>query len=56
MVTGPAAALICTLERLRWKGVSAVVLITDEGKEIDLRVTPPIVVKRMVEAAVKRWR
>ena len=50
-------ALICTLERLRWKVVSAVVLVTDEGKEIDLRVTPsPIVVKRMIEAAVRRWR
>lgn len=56
VVTGPAAALICTLERLRWKVVSAVMLTTDEGKEVDLRVTPPIVVKRMVEAAVRRWR
>ena len=56
VVTGPAAALICTLERLRWKVISAVRLITDEGKEVDLRVTPPIVIKRMVEAAVRRWR
>ena len=56
VVTGPAAALVCTLDRLQWRVVSAVLLITDEGREVDLRITPPIVVKKMVEAAVRRWR
>ena len=56
VVTGPAAALICTLDRLDWKVVNATELTADEGKTIDLRVTPPIIVKRMVEAAVRRWR
>ena len=41
VVTGPAAALVCTLDRLQWRVVSAVLLITDEGREVDLRVTPP---------------
>ena len=41
VVTGPAAALICTLDRLEWRVVSAVLLVTDEGREVDLRVTPP---------------
>ena len=46
VVTGPAAAFICTLGRLQWRVVSAVMLITDEGKEVDLRVTPPLLASK----------
>ena len=48
VVTGPAAALICTLDRLEWRVVSAVLLVTDEGKEVDLRVPPP-------PMSLRRW-
>jgi hypothetical protein len=56
VVAGPAAALVCSLDRLGWRVVSATELETDDGKTLDLRVTPPIVVKREVEEAVQRWR
>ena len=36
-VTGPAAALVCSLHRLKWEVVDATNLTTDEGKAIDLK-------------------
>ena len=56
VVTGPAAALLCTLERVGWKVTSASSLVTDTGRTLDLQVDPPIVVARCMEAAVRRWR
>ena len=56
MVTGPAAALLCTLERVGWKVTSASSLITDVSRTLDLHTDPPIVVARCMEAAVRRWR
>ena len=56
MVTGPAAALLCTLERVGWKVTSASCLVTDTSRTLDLHVDPPIVVARCMEAAVRRWR
>ena len=56
LVTGPAAALLCTLNRVGWKVLSASSLVTDTGRAIDLHVDPPIVVARCMEAAVRRWR
>ena len=54
IVYGPAAALICTLERIGWEVVSATELNSDQGKYYDLTVDPPIVTKRAVEAAVRK--
>ncbi len=56
LVTGPAAALLCTLKRVGWKVLSASSLATDVGRTLDLHVDPPIVVARCMEAAVRRWR
>ena len=56
VATGPAAALICTLERVGWKVASVSSLITDTGRTLDLHTDPPVVVARLMEAAVRRWR
>ena len=48
--------MVCSLDRLGWKVVDATNLVTDEGRAIDLCVTPPVVVKRKIEDAVRRWR
>ena len=40
-VTGPAAALICTLCRVGWKIDDAANLTTDSGRQIDLSTDPP---------------
>ena len=56
VVTGPAAALICTLERIGWTVASATELESDIGTKFNLAVDPPVVIKRAVEAAVRRWR
>ena len=55
VVAGPAAALVCSLDRLGWRVVSATELAIDDGKSFDLKVTPPVVIKREVEEAVLRW-
>ena len=41
VVTGPAAALLCTLHRVGWTVVSATELCTDEGKSYDLSTSLP---------------
>ena len=56
LVSGPAAALLCTLERVGWTVNSASCLVTDTGRTLHLLVDPPIVVARCMEAAVRRWR
>ena len=54
VVTGPAAALICTLERIGWTIISATELESDAGRKLDLAIDPPVVIKRAVEAAARR--
>ena len=56
VVAGPAAALICTLERVGWSVISATELESDDGRVFHLAVDHPVVIKRAVEAAVRRWR
>ncbi len=56
VVTGPAAAVVTTAGRLGWRFVDATTIVTDEGATIDLDLDPPIVVKRQVVEAVRRWR
>ena len=55
-VTGPAAALICTLDRVGWKVASATKLITETGRVLDLQIDPPVIIGRLMEAAVRKWR
>ena len=56
LVTGPAAALLCTLDRVGWTVDSASCLVTDTGRTLHLHIDPPIIVARCMEAAVRRWR
>ncbi len=56
LVAGPAAATVATAARLGWQLHGAEVMITDRGRRIDLTLDPPVVVKKEVEAAVRRWR
>ena len=56
VVYGPAAALVCTLKRVGWHIECAVILITDNGRRLDLRADPPTVVARQMDEAVRRWR
>ena len=41
VVYGPAAALICTLERIGWTIISATELESDVGRKFDLAIDPP---------------
>ena len=56
VVYGPAAALVCTLQRLNWTITSATKLVTDKGRILDLTVDPPVVVARQTDHSVRRWR
>ena len=56
VVYGPAAALVCTADRLGWTIQHATSLTTDEGRELDLLADPPIVVKRLVAKSARSWR
>ena len=56
VVYGPAAALVCTADRLGWTIQHATSLTTDAGRKIDLLADPPIVVKRLVARSVRSWR
>ena len=40
VVYGPAAALVCTAERLNWEVISAMELCTDVGRVLDLTLDP----------------
>ena len=55
-VRGPTAAAILTAERLGWSFKDARNIIADCGRTIDLARDPPAYVKRLVIAAVRRWR
>ena len=54
--TGPAAALLATLERLGWVARSATVMIDDQGRVHNLHLDPPAVIVEQVRASVRRWR
>ena len=56
VVAGPAAALICTLDRVGWKVTSVASLTTETGRTLDFHTDPPVVVARLMEAAVMKWR
>ncbi len=56
MVNGPAAAAVATAGRIGWSFTDATTIETDEGEIIELDHDPPVVVKRRVEDAVRRWR
>ena len=53
---GPAAAFVCTAQRLSWEVISAIEVITDEGRRISFLEDPPVVVTRLVDDAVRRWK
>ncbi len=56
IVCGPAAACVATAARIGWEFKSAAELRTDDGRMLDLRADPPVVIKREVREAVRRWR
>ena len=56
IVYGPAAALVCTTNRLGWSIRDATSMTTDDSREVDLLADPPVVVKRLVEKSVRSWR
>ena len=56
VATGPAAALLLSLERVGWTVHDATNITTDRGREIELSTDPPIVVARLMVASVRRWR
>ena len=55
-VRGPGAALIASAWRLNWSVDTSTRLITDEGRQLDLLLDPPVVVRVEVCSAVRRWR
>jgi hypothetical protein len=56
VATGPAAALLLSLERVGWTVHDATNITTDMGREIELSTDPPIVVARLMVESVRRWR
>ena len=56
IANGPSAAFLLSAKRLRWSAVTAFGAVLDNGKPLDFRVDPPIVVVRETQASVRRWR
>ncbi len=56
VVNGPAAAVVVTAARIGWTFRSSQEVVTDQGHTIHLDLDPPIVVRREVHEAVRRWR
>ena len=54
VVCGPAAATVATAQRLGWEVRDAATFVTDQGRVLDLRADPPVVVRKEVQAAVGR--
>ena len=52
---GPAQAYLLSILRLGWTPKGADVVITDHGYTINFRLFPPLVIRREVAAAVRRW-
>ncbi len=55
-VSGPAGATVATAARIGWRLQGAEVLIADNGKQFNLSLDPPIVIRDEVHKAVRRWR
>ncbi len=55
-VAGPSAAMLATTARLGWSVKDVDTIITDDGRILDLKIDPPIVIKDEVIRAVRRWR
>ncbi len=53
--TGPAAVAVATAARIGWFFEDALVLVTDEGRRLDLLMDPPCEVRREACRAVERW-
>jgi hypothetical protein len=53
---GPGAAFVISAQRLRWRVVSATILVTDSGHEIRMDKDSPAVARCWVREAVWRWR
>ena len=56
IVYGPAAGLVCTLDRVGWTIESASSIVSDIGTRFDLTEDPPIVIERSMNESVRRWR
>ncbi len=55
-VTGPFSSAVAAAARIGWVLTDGDKLTTDRGRLVDLRLDPPLVVKRLVKEAVERWR
>lgn len=55
-VKGPATAMVASAQRIGWAVCDASHLVTDEGVSLDLKSDSPVVIERMVQSAVRRWR
>ena len=55
-VKGPAAALVATAQRLGWQVHTATQLLDDSGREVNLTLDSPCMVKGWATEAVWRWR
>ena len=55
-VRGPTAATLASAWRIGWKMHNFSSITTDLGKNLDLKLDPPVVVQREVVRAVRRWR
>ena len=55
-VCGPAGGMVASCRRLLWKVHDATRITTDEGRELNLDLDPPAMVKKEIVKAVQRWR
>ena len=55
-VRGHAVALVVTCSRIGWKVNNALQLTTHEGRQLDLRVDPPVVTEQHARYGVINWR
>lgn len=55
-VAGPAAAVVASASRIKWRFLSGHRLCTDLGHTLDLLLDPPKAVLQEVHQAVRRWR
>ena len=53
-VVAPASAMVATAWRLDWQVLGAFRLVTDKGRLLELKLDPPKVTLKEVEAAVRR--
>ena len=56
VANGPAAAFLLSARRLGWSAISTFGAVLHNGRPLDFRVGPPIIVVRETQASVRRWR